>query len=1346
MTPQLKFRARSALSLTLIASLACAQASAQPSAAPATDPTPAASPAGDPAQTAPQVQRAQPVKMPLLKDQPATALEGELKASAPTSAAELAERFYEASDPQALKAARDALASAHPDSALRWEVESIYASLTLQPRREVEAALKALAASKGSDALVSYDRAIGDWDLDQLDAYTDALLRLARDHLDPATRAAAAWTIGHSAHYQGDRSASRIAKGVLGPLLPLTIIGTWDNDQGKGLDQPFPPEGGLDLSARYQGKLMEIGWRTSYPLDLRGKINLDELMSPSTWQVAYGASAFRVEAPSQAELRVSSSEPLKVWVNGELMLNVNRVSGWQFDGFVVPVSLRAGVNNVLIKSAQDTGSWLLAARLTALGGGPIEYVSVAADTPIASPTPGAQPRAPLGVSEVIEWHQRARALQAGTARSAVLLSELLGRIGLTIERVERAERALKVYPESLLVKRTLAQALWAHGERGRAADLLSGLYKAAGDQLPAFTLSQTSFWTQQQLDVKARATLRALVESKPELIEPRLRLSKLYSKKGWDSERCALIRDGLKHAPYHMGLLEELKACEETLGHPLKSRSARDLLDEVNPWHYSTITRRYREAARDLHLSEQLNASRDCVQWWPQESVCYLYLAKSLRAIGDLSGALTALAQLEALNPLDARPYIYRGEWLADAGREEEALTAWRAALERDPDNQALTLRLNELHSSGAELWMSDVPTEEQITKVLTERASLKAAEGADVINLIDDEVTRLNADGSTVNIITTVSYAVNQEGRDKLTKMYISRSKSTQLMAAYALNPDNTRVEASSIRDGVVRFRKLEVGSAVVLQYRHHTRPSQYLTGSISRFWWFHNESSQVRDSRFVLWLPKGTALYETPHAPPPVKGEALAKLEREERLEGELRRVSWRMRDLPPLVTESRMPPRRDMVYALKVSTVPSWDDMWKWERELLREAFRVSPKVKEVTDEVLQSSVSVKDKVLKIHEYVIENIRYQQDYEQSISGVKPHNAAQVLSRQYGDCKDKAVLFITMAKLAGIEAHFALVRTRNSGLVDQQSPSQQFNHAIVYVPKQEGFSEGRFFDPTVDTLDIETLRFDDQGTRSLVFNPETKLHYWQEIPFQGPEFDSTRDDIELTLSETGEVTGKLTLSGRGSIAQTLRHRARNPEAFKQVMQYRLNNLFPGATMDRYASIELEDLFKPASAEIYFKHDSWAKVEGDSLRIPAVIDWTPKGYFHLDKRRFPIDFGTRKEWTWRTTLSLPSSFEVTHLPQDESLVTGCLSLERRSRIEEDSLITEWRYASLCEMLEPTDYEAQRDTARQMMVLLDQEVVLGKKVPTTPQELKLNSPTAETPPSAQPASTPDSNP
>jgi tetratricopeptide (TPR) repeat protein len=1100
------------------------------------------------------------------------------------------------------------------------------------------------------------------------------------------------------------------------------VIGTWDNDQGKGLDQPFPPERELKLSARYPGKLMEIGWRSDYPLDQRGKLNLHELLSPTRWQVAYGASAFEVPEATHAQLRVSSSEPFKVWVNDELIVSVSRLDGWRFDGFVLPIKLNKGVNRVLIKSAQQTGVWLLAARLTSSEGAPLEVEFKPADTPLSSPSQGDQAHTPLNISELIEGMASRFGLTPESARGALLLSEHLGSIGLNMERVERVEQALKAHPNSLLLKRELTHALWTHGERGRAADLLSELYRGYGEALPALVTDQARFWAQQQLDVKARSALRNLIERAPELVKPRLQLVSLYAEKGWHAERCALAREGLNSAPHNGDLYGALALCEPAVGRPLEGREALNRVEHATPLMLSTLKRQLKRARGERRYADALSLSQQCVASWPQVGFCYRSLAKAERAVGRLEAALKALEAASALNPLDAEPYLLKGEWLSAEGRTDEALEAWRAALERDPDNQRLNLRLSELNSTGAELWMSDVPSEEQIAAVIAARGSLSPAEGANLINLIDDEVTLLNPDGSTVNVITTVAYAVNQEGRDDLTKLYISRSKGTQLMAAYAINPDDTRVEASSIRDGVVRFRQLEVGSVVVLQYRYHTRPSAYLAGSISRFWWFHTDSTQVRHSRFALWLPKDMALHESRHTPPALKSEALKELKREERVEGELKRVTWQMSDLPPLVGEPRMPPRRDVAYGIEVSTVPDWEDMWKWERELLREAFRMSPKVKEVTDALLAEAQSPQEKILKIHEYVIEKIRYQQDYEQTIAGVKPHSAAQVLSRQYGDCKDKAVLFITMAQRAGLEAHFALVKTRNAGEVDTKIPSQQFNHAIVYVPQQEGIAEGRFFDPTVDTLDIETLRFDDQGTTSLVYNPKTREHSWREIPFQESAFNATRDEIKLTLNAEGDVEGTLVLSGRGEIGQILRQRARNPEAFKQVMQYRLHQLFPGAEMTAHEPLEVESLFKPASASISFKLGSWAKKEGESLRLPAVIDWSPKGYFHLEERRFPLNFGVRREWSWHTSVSLPEGYELSHLPSNEQVKTPCLSLERQFKREEGRLISEWRYASLCENLSPEDYQAQREKAREMMVLLNQEVVLSVRKVTPKEE------------------------
>ena len=138
---------------------------------------------------------------------------------------------------------------------------------------------------------------------------------------------------------------------------------------------------------------------------------------------------------------------------------------------------------------------------------------------------------------------------------------------------------------------------------------------------------------------------------------------------------------------------------------------------------------------------------------------------------------------------------------------------------------------------------------------------------------------------------------------------MYVGRGSRTQLMAAYAISPDGTRVEASSIRKGVVRFRQLKIGSTVVIQYRSSESPSSYLVGHVTKSWWFQNLNTQVLDSRWVFWSPKETDIKELAHEAMAL--EAVKPLERSQEVHGELKRTMWRMVNLPPIASEPRMPP---------------------------------------------------------------------------------------------------------------------------------------------------------------------------------------------------------------------------------------------------------------------------------------------------------------------------------------------------------------------------------------------------------------------------------------------------
>lgn len=1234
------------------------------------------------------------------------------------SALQIAERYYISATLEELNKALSDLQERWPAHPLRWEVESIHQTLIKSEHGSSSAALNALESivqsypQLAAEAWPLIPRALYSWPSEaQLD-FSQRLHGLIDRYPDLGLRASMAWSARHIAHFTGDQLGYSHSSERLGQLLPLHIIGTWDNDQGKGLDVVYPPETELIPTAKYQGKLTEVSWRSDYPKDARGKIIFNELLSPDRWQVAYGASVVSVREGRVAQLRISTTDPIKVWVNQQLIFSAARIDGWLFDGVTLPITLQTGANSILIKSAQQTGSWMLTARLTAVGGAPLIYETKALDTPVSPITDPQSP--PLSEAYITQQYQKRFNAQAPARRDFHTL-HLLEESGFKVERLHYAEDVASRFPNSIWLKAARATALWENGERGQAADLIGQLYQLSSEEgsAPYLIQLQTRFWRQQRLDVKARKAARRLLEQRPKLTFAYTHLAHLLSFKGWHEERCALLYQAERLTPSSRNIQSNLVKCEQNVGRHQRSRIRSRALHTRYPQLTSTFNEHFAEATRHNDSASMIAIARGCIRAWPQRAKCYTQLSQGLWRAERYTEALNNLSALNRLNPLSADPYKQRGEWLITLGKQEAAIKAWEEAIKLDPDDQDLALRLSEIKPQGSEPWLADVPSDERIREVIASRETVSAAEGANQVYLLDDEVMLLKPDGSSESVVTQVVHAFNQEGRDDLTKMYIGRGRRTQLMAAYAISPDGTRVEASSIRKGVVRFRQLKIGSTVVLQHRSSQPPASYLVGHVTKSWWFQNLDTQVEESRWVFWAPKEIKLKEIAYEANAL--EAVKPMERIEEERGDLKRVMWRMTALPPIPAEPRMPPLFSQIAGLQITTVPSWEEVFQWERELLRDAFRVSPEVEELSSQLFTDDMSVQDRFYKIQDYVTRNIRYQQDYEHTIAGVKPHTAAQVLSRQYGDCKDKAVLFITLAKTIGLKADFALVRTRNSGVVEQKIPSQQFNHAIVYIPAQEGMAEGRFFDPTVDALDVQSLRSDDQGTRSLVYDPRADHHYWRDIPFQAPSFDESEDSVELTVDQAGKVSGSLKMRSRGKIGQIIRQRARNPESFKQVMQYRVNQLLPGAVMLDHKAVQTDDLYVPAEAHINFEHDSWVHREGDQLRLPSIVDWSPKSLFQLENRRFPLTLGHKRQWRWSLNATLPSGFDITNLPRDRKVGGECLSIERNAKWDptQRSLRVTWTYLTLCERLTPEEYLEYRPLARDMLQLLNEEVVLG---------------------------------
>lgn len=175
-------------------------------------------------------------------------------------------------------------------------------------------------------------------------------------------------------------------------------------------------------------------------------------------------------------------------------------------------------------------------------------------------------------------------------------------------------------------------------------------------------------------------------------------------------------------------------------------------------------------------------------------------------------------------------------------------------------------------------------------------------------------------------------------------------------------------------------------------------------------------------------------------------------------------------------PIKSNSQSPSWYDPYGRYYFSDVETWQNVIDWAIPLYQSAIKPSPVIKTVVEEIKTKSNSVSQQAALALHYVQDNIRYL-GVEMGKNSHQPSLATDTLNRRYGDCKDKAVLLITILRELGVFAAPVLVNTDSrKELINQIPAITAFDHVIVYA-KVNGV--GYWIDPTREYQkgDLEVL-----------------------------------------------------------------------------------------------------------------------------------------------------------------------------------------------------------------------------------------------------------------------------
>lgn len=138
--------------------------------------------------------------------------------------------------------------------------------------------------------------------------------------------------------------------------VPCRFIGPFENVDGKGFDAVYPPEQKIDLSASYPCADGTAQWKEAM-LASDGAFDLTRCFKRKENVVAYLVTYVHSPDARKAVLSMGSDDGIKAWVNGQLVVANNAARGAAPGQEIVPVTLKAGANTVLMKITQGGGGW-----------------------------------------------------------------------------------------------------------------------------------------------------------------------------------------------------------------------------------------------------------------------------------------------------------------------------------------------------------------------------------------------------------------------------------------------------------------------------------------------------------------------------------------------------------------------------------------------------------------------------------------------------------------------------------------------------------------------------------------------------------------------------------------------------------------------------------------------------------------------------------------------------------------------------------------------------------------------------------------------------------------------------
>ncbi len=410
------------------------------------------------------------------------------------------------------------------------------------------------------------------------------------------------------------------------------------------------------------------------------------------------------------------------------------------------------------------------------------------------------------------------------------------------------------------------------------------------------------------------------------------------------------------------------------------------------------------------------------------------------------------------------------------------------------------------------------------------------------------------------------------------------------------------------------------------------------------------------------------------------------------------------WDQASVPALIVEKNAPADYDPYAQVDWSEFSDWAAVSAWAVPLYTPPSKVGADLKRVIEQIRTTHTSADARLLAVLRVVQRDIRYL-GIEVGPGSHAPTHPDVVFKRRFGDCKDKAMLVLTMLAALGIDAHAALVNSQASLKADAIAAPHGFNHVIVRVTIDKTHY---WLDPTMG---------EQQGDLAHIYQPDYGLALVLHSTTRGLSAMAPRSQGRTVVSNVIDASKgfntpaslQVTTVYTGLMAQRMRDRTAAKDLKEKAKEYLDYYARTYPSISEAAPLAIKDDARTNTftmTESYSIKEFWASTKGGK-RLEATFGSDVDSRLTVPEtlsRKAPLAVSQPDEMDETFELLLPENWEI----EADKLQVSDPAFDYRLSIEPSSdgrkVIYRYHYKAKADRVAPADvarYAANIRTARE---------------------------------------------